>query len=326
MLDQVLKEIAERERFVLTSHARPDGDAIGSVLACGEILRQMGKSAEVVLRDRVPDIYRPLPFAAQAIQAESVNGKYEAAIVLECDSVQRTRLAGLDRQFLISIDHHATGKPFAQVNWIEPSACATAEMIFWLAQAAGVPVTPEIATCLYTAVLTDTGSFCFLGTNERTFALAQELVRAGADPARIAQSVYFSNSTSKMRLLGEALSTLHRDGSLAWMHVTNEQMNRVEAREEDCEGLVNCALAIAGVEVALFFREQEAGMWRVSLRSKGAVDVASVAEHFGGGGHHSASGCLLEGPLASAIERVTEQLRMVAPNPHGVDKILGWQT
>src|SRR6185369_11123637 len=139
----------------------------------------------------------------------------------------------LDKHFLISIDHHATGKPFANVNWIEPNACATAEMIFWLAQEAGVKITPEIAVCLYTAVLTDTGSFCFIGTNERTFALAQELVRAGADPARIAQSVYFSNTTSKMRLLGMALSSLHRDGNLAWMYVTREQMERAEAREED---------------------------------------------------------------------------------------------
>jgi len=326
MLEQVLKEIEQRDHFVLTSHARPDGDAIGSVLACGEILRQMGKSAEVVLHDGVPSIYQPLPFAASAKKANSVNGKYEAAIVLECDSVQRTRLQGLDRHFLISIDHHASGKPFANVNWIEPSACATAEMIYWLASAAEVQITPEIATCLYTAVLTDTGAFCFVGTNERTFALAQELVRAGANPARIAQRVYFSNPTSKMRLLGEALTTLCRDESLAWMHVTNEQMNRVGAREEDCEGLVNYALAIEGVEVAMFFREQERGKWRVSLRSKGAVDVAEVAEHFGGGGHHSASGCLLEGTLAAVTERVTAQLRMVAPDSRGVDKIMGWQT
>lgn len=326
MLEQVLKEIAQRDHFVLTSHARPDGDAIGSVLACGEILRQMGKSAEVVLHDPVPAIYRPLPFAADARRAEAINGKYQAAILLECDSVQRTRLAGLDRQFLINIDHHATGRPFANVNWIEPSACATAEMIYWLARAAGVEVTPEIATCLYTAVLTDTGAFCFLGTSERTFALAQELVRAGADPARIAQNVYFSNTTSKMRLLGEALRTLHRDGSLAWMHVTNKQMERVQAREEDCEGLVNYALAIEGVEVAMFLREQESGRWRVSLRSKGAVDVAEVAGSFGGGGHHCASGCSVEGPLSAATEQVIAQLKMVGSSKRGVDKIMGWQT
>jgi len=326
MLEQVLKEIEQRDHFVLTSHARPDGDAIGSVLACSEILRQMGKTAEVVLHDGVPIIYQPLPFAETARKADAINGEYQAAIVLECDSPQRTRLAGLDHQFLINIDHHATGKPFANVNWIEPSACATAEMIYWLARAAGINITPEIATCLYTAVLTDTGSFCFLGTNERTFALAQELVRAGADPARIAQSVYFSNPTSKMRLLGHALTTLHRDGSLAWMHVTNAQMELAEAREEDCEGLVNYALAIAGVEVAMFFREQEPGKWRVSLRSKGAVDVATVAEYFGGGGHHCASGCSLDGPLSAVTSQVTEQLRLVSPSQRGVDKILGWQT
>src|SRR3954467_14379692 len=232
MLNQVLKEIEQRQHFVLTSHARPDGDAVGSVLACFEILRKMGKEVEVLLHDRVPTIYRPLPFADSVKQADAVNGKYEAAIVLECDSVQRTRIAGLDRHFLISIDHHATGKPFANVNWIEPNACATAEMIFWLAQQAGVTITPEIATCLYTAVLTDTGSFCFIGTNERTFALAQELVRSGADPARIAQSVYFSNTTAKMRLLGLALTSLHRDNNLASMHVTREEMDRVGAREE----------------------------------------------------------------------------------------------
>src|SRR3954468_4707796 len=176
MLDQVLKEIEQRNDFVLTSHARPDGDAIGSVLACGEILRQMGKNVEVVLHDGVPTIYRPLPFADCVKQADAVNGHYEAAILLECDSVQRARIAGLENNFLINIDHHATGKPFADVNWIEPAACATAEMIFWLAREAGVTITPEIATCLYTAVLTDTGSFCFIGTNKRTFALAQQLV------------------------------------------------------------------------------------------------------------------------------------------------------
>lgn len=326
MLDQVLKEIERRDRFVLTSHARPDGDAVGSALACGEILRQMGKDADVILHDGVPTIYQPLPFADKVKKQDAVNGKYEAAILLECDSIQRTRIEGLDRQFLISIDHHATGKPFANVNWIEPTACATAEMIFRLAKKASVKVTPEIATCLYTAILTDTGSFCFVGTNEKTFVLAQELVRAGADPARIAQSVYFSNSTAKMRLLGQALSTLHRDGSLVWTYVTREQMDRVQAREEDCEGLVNYTLAIEGIEVAVFLRELEPNKWRVSLRSKGRVDVAEVATAFGGGGHHSASGCSIEGPLALVTERVTAQLRMDAPGSGGVDKIPHWQT
>ena len=240
----------------------------------------------------------------------------EAAIILECDSVQRTCLTGLDRHYLINIDHHATARPFADVNWIDPSACATAEMIFRLAREAGVKISPEIATCLYTAVLTDTGSFCFHGTTERTFALAQELVRCGADPVRIAHDVYFSNPLSKMRLLGAALSTLQRDGSLVWMHVDRATMERCQASEEDCEGLVNYALAIEGIEVALFFREQPDGRFRVSLRSKGAVNVAAVAAAFGGGGHECASGCGIEGPLSAATERLLAQLRMRGYQAH----------
>jgi phosphoesterase RecJ-like protein len=311
MIEEVLNQIGRRQKFILTSHARPDGDAVGSVLACGQILRSMGKQADVFLSDGVPYIYKPLPFAETVVVAPTVPPEYEAAIILECDSVQRTRLDGLENHYLINIDHHSTARPFANVNWIDPSACATAEMIFRLAREAGVKISSEIATCLYTAVLTDTGSFCFNGTSERTFALAQELVRAGADAARIAQNVYFSNPTSKMRLLGSALSNLHRDGELAWMHITREHMDRANATDEDSEGLVNYALAIEGVEVALFFREQSDGRFRVSLRSKGAINVASVAERFGGGGHECASGCSIEGPLSVAVERILMQFRLL---------------
>jgi bifunctional oligoribonuclease and PAP phosphatase NrnA len=309
MLKEVLKEIGQRQRFLLTSHARPDGDAIGSALACSQILRLMGKEAEVVLRDGVPRIYQPLPFADTVIAAEQVNGKYEAAIILECDSIQRTRLCGLEDRFLINIDHHVSGRPFANVNWIDPKAVATAELVYKLAREAGVKISAEIATCIYTAVLTDTGSFMFEGTNEHTFALARELVLAGADPARCARSVYFGHSTAKMRLLGAALSNLHREGPMAWIWVTREQMEQAGAKEEDCEGLVNYALSIHDVEVAAFFRELPDGRFRVSLRSKGQLNVSTVAEQFGGGGHQCASGCAVEGPLAMAVARVVAELR-----------------
>lgn len=310
MLDEVLNQIGRRQSFILTSHARPDGDAVGSALACAQILRTMGKKASVVLSDGVPGIYGPLPFADTVLRDTEQVPEAEAAIILECDSVQRTRLAGLERHFLINIDHHATARPFGDVNWIDPDACATAEMIFRLAHEANVKISPEVATCLYTAVLTDTGSFCFHGTTERTFALAQELVRCGADPVRIAHNVYFSTQLSKMRLLGAALNGLQREGSLAWMHVDRGTMERCLASDEDCEGLVNYALAIQGIEVALFFREQADGMFRVSLRSKGLVNVAAVAEALGGGGHECASGCAVEGPLPVAIERLLAQLRI----------------
>jgi bifunctional oligoribonuclease and PAP phosphatase NrnA len=309
MLSEVLNQISRRKRFVVTSHARPDGDAVGSVLACSQILRSMGKEADVVLRDGVPHIYQPLPYAETVKVVPGVNGDYEAAILLECDSIQRTRLVGLENQYLINIDHHSTARPFADVNWIDKGACATAEMIFRLAREAGVKIDPEIATCLYTAVLTDTGSFCFAGTTERTFALAQELVRCGADPVRIAQNVYFSSPASKMKLLGCALGHLRVDGALAWMHITQEDLANAQAAEEDCEGLVNYALAIEGIEVAVFFRELAEGRFRVSLRSKGAINVAPIAEAFGGGGHECASGCSVEGPLSAATGRVLSRLR-----------------
>jgi len=309
MLRDVLHHIEQLDGFVLTSHARPDGDAIGSALACCQILRAMGKQADVMLHDGVPRIYRALPFADQVLQADRVSGNYEAAIILECDSVHRTRLEGLEDRFLISIDHHVSGRPFAHVNWIDPHAVATGEMVFRLAREAGTPFSPEMATCLYTALMTDTGSFMFQGTNEHTFALARELVLAGADPSHCARNIYFAHSVAKMRLLGEALRNLNTELHIGWTWVTQEQMDRWGAKEEDCEGLVNYVLSIGEVEVAAFFRELPDGRFRVSLRSKGKLDVAHVAEGFGGGGHECASGCSVDGPLAHALEQVLQNLR-----------------
>jgi phosphoesterase RecJ-like protein len=309
MLDRVLQEIRERRRFVVTSHARPDGDGIGSALACAQILRQLGKDAEVVMHDGVPRIYQSLPFADRVIRSESVPPN-DAVIILECDSIKRTLLNGLGDCFLINIDHHASGRNFAQVNWIDSSAMATAELVYRMARLAGVPLDSDIATCLYTALMTDTGSFMFEGTNEHTFAIARELVLAGADPAHCARNIYFGHSTAKLRLLGAALANLHREGSLAWFWVTKEQMEQFGAREEDCEGLVNYALSIGDVQVAIFLRELPDGRWRVSLRSKGQVNVSAVAEHFGGGGHKCASGCALDGPMEVAISKVVEGLRV----------------
>ncbi|HEY1527068.1 MAG TPA: bifunctional oligoribonuclease/PAP phosphatase NrnA [Candidatus Angelobacter sp.] len=310
---KVLQEIQQRRRFIVTSHARPDGDAIGSTLALAQILRKMGKSAEVVLGDPVPVIYQMLPHSETIVHSSHVNGGYDAAIILECDSLQRTRLQGLEGHFLINIDHHISSKAFAHVNWIDPTAVATAELIFRLAQAAQVKLTPEIATCLYTAVLTDTGAFCYAPTNACTFELAKFLVEHGADPGKIAQNVYFSSPMSKMCLLGAALSRLERDGAITWMSVTRHDMERFGALDEDCEGLVNYALGISGVEVAVFFREVAHERIRVSIRSKGAVNVAEIAGKFGGGGHECASGFSTEGPVRAAAQRVLTELRRHLP-------------
>jgi bifunctional oligoribonuclease and PAP phosphatase NrnA len=304
----VLDAIRQRQRFLLTSHTRPDGDAVGSLLALWMALNAMGKQAEMQLFDPVPVIYGTLPAADQIRQFAGPLVGYEpdAVIFLECDSVGRSRLEGLDNKFLINIDHHTSGTPFATVNWIDTKASAVAEMVYRLAVAAKVKVTPAMATCLYTALLSDTGSFCYEGTDANTFALAKDLAEMGAIPARIAEDLYFSNPLSKMRLLGAALTTLQRDGSVAWLWVTHNDMVRLGASDEDALGIVNYAIGIAGVEVAVFLRETADRRIRISLRSKSTVRVTHVAEQFGGGGHENASGCTLDGPIEAATDRILD--------------------
>ena len=309
MLELVLNAIESRQSFLLTSHARPDGDAIGSLLALRSLLLQLGKQVEIVMHDPVPRVYRTLPTADHISQAQQVQGEYDAAILLECDSTQRSHLVGLERYFLINIDHHQSGRAFAQVNWIEAHASSTAELIFRLVRATGTLLTPEMATCLYAAVLTDTGAFAYNSTNADTFSLARELTLAGADPVAIARGIYFSHSEAKIRLLGEALSTLQIEDGIAWMLVTQAQMEQFGALEEDCEGLVNYALSIQDVQVAIFFREIPGDRFRVSLRSKGGLNVAEVAQRFGGGGHECASGCSVQVDIESAAAQVLAQVR-----------------
>ena len=239
----------------------------------------------------------------------------DVAVLLECDGFERTgfgRIAfdHMGAGLTINIDHHLSGKTFASFNWIDPEACAVGAMIYDLAVASGAEITAEMATCLYTAVLTDTGSFTYPSTVAATFALAEHLVESGADANKIAQAVYFSNPPSKIRLLGAALGNMQIEGTVAWSWITQEEMSRADAAVEDCEGIVNYLIGMAGVEAAVFLRELPSRTeFRLSLRSKGEVDVAKVAERFGGGGHRSASGCTLDGPLDEAVTRIVAELQ-----------------
>ena len=303
-----------QSRFLLTSHARPDGDAIGSVLALAEVLGQLGCETKIVFADPIPGTYCTLPNIHRIHHASSANevepDQSTPAILLECDGIARTGLLGLEHRTLINIDHHASGRPFGSVNWIDEDACAVAAMIYRIAQAAGVEITPSMATCLYTGILSDTGAFTYSSTSAETFALAHDLAHRGANPSQIARDIYFSNPASKIHLLGKALSNLQCDGDLAWTWVTREDMDRIGADAEDCEGVVNYLISIAGVESAVFLREvPDASQFRLSIRSKGKIDVARIAEHFGGGGHRNASGCTLDGPLNVATQRILAQLR-----------------
>ena len=313
-IQALLEFFRSNRRLLLTSHARPDGDAIGSVLALAEILDQLGCHTDIVLVDSSPFIYHTLPNINRIHHKPSANDidptGTHPAIHLECDGTARTGLLGLENRTLVNIDHHASGRPFGTLNWIDEHACAVAAMIYRIAIAAKVDITPSMATCLYTAILSDTGSFTYPSTNAETFALAHDLAARGANPSQIARDLYFSNPASKIRLLGTALSNLQCDGPLAWSWVTNDDMDQVGAEAEDCEGVVNYLISIDGIESAVFLRElPSADQFRLSIRSKGKVDVAQIAEGFGGGGHRSASGCTLDGPLTEATDRILAQLR-----------------
>lgn len=305
----ILDVVRRGERFLVCSHSRPDGDAVGSMLAMGMLLQQLGKQATLITADKIPAVYRELPGADDILTAIRARGPYDAAILLECDSLERTRLLGLQSYYLINIDHHATGRSFGHLNWIDRGAASVGELVFRLAKEAGAQITPELATCLYVTLLTDTGGFCYGGIQATTFAIAEELTRAGADPVRIAQDVYFTTPMSKLLLAGAALSNLKRDGRLAWLSVTNADMIRTCAAEEDCEGIVNYALSVAGVEAAAFFRELPDGTIRLSLRAKGRVDVAAIAAKLGGGGHENSAGVTVDGPLQHAMNLVLGELK-----------------
>jgi phosphoesterase RecJ-like protein len=308
-MDEILTALQRGERFLVCSHSRPDGDAVGSMLAMGMLLRHLGKHADLVTADGVPLIYRRLPGAANIRHAQSVNSPYDAVILLECDGLERARLHGLEKLFQINIDHHLSGQPYANLNWIDRRAASVGELVYRLIKDAGVPLDADMATCLYATILTDTGGFTYGSVTESTFAIARELVAAGADPIGIARDVCYSVTTSKVLLLGAALNNLKREGRVAWLWVTHKDMVRTCAADEDCEGIVNVAVGIAGVEVAVFLRELPEKQIRLSLRSKGRVNVAEIAERLGGGGHGNAAGCTLEGPLTRAIEQIIAELR-----------------
>lgn len=305
----ILRVLRQGERFLVCSHSRPDGDAVGSMLALGMLLNQLGKSADLVTADRIPAVYRQLSGANFIRTAMRVHGPYDAEILLECDSVERSRLRGLEELFLINIDHHVTGREFASLNWIDHHAVSVGAMVYQLALAAGAEITPEMASCLYTTLLTDTGAFCYGAVNESTFALAREFVLAGADPLAIAHEVYSSVPAAKLLLLGAALRRLKHEGRMAWLWITQQDMVRSCAAEEDCEGFVNLALGVAGVDIAVFLRELPEGLIRLSLRSRGDINVAAVAARLGGGGHENAAGCTLDGPMVRALEEILMELR-----------------
>ena len=316
---KILKDIAEfirgKDHFLITSHARPDGDSLGTAFALAEALGQIGKTAEVVNADPVPRMYESLPGSDSMIVSDRIQGAYGALIVLECCNLERTGVKGLAGFATVNIDHHLKNDEFGDLNWVDPKAAAVGEMVFLLFGELGVRITPEIATNLYVALLTDTGSFHFSNTTAETFRVAGELVAAGADPSEIAQTVLMNQPESRLRLLCRVLNSLEFDSGrrVAWLPLSQEMLEKTGSSADDSEGMVNYALSVEGVRVCALFKQERDQLYRISLRSRGDEDVSSVAQHFGGGGHRNAAGMSLEGPFEDVRKQVVDRLKALVP-------------
>ncbi len=323
MLSQVVDLIEKRDRFAITSHLRPDGDSLGSSLGLYWLLRALDKEVEVIMRDPAPHSYQQLPGADTIRVTPAVDRSYDAVFVIECSDIDRPGLIDLEKQFVVNIDHHSTTELFGTVNWIDSTASAVGEMIYNLSKATGIRVTKEIAECVYTALLTDTGSFHYSNTTERTFKIASELVRTGVKPAKTAEAIFGSYQWPKIQLLSQVLATAKRDdsGHVAWMRQTLEMQEQTKASEEDADGFVNYPLAVGEVEASALFKECSPGVYRTSLRSKGDVNVAKIAEQFGGGGHRNAAGCTLQGSWDEVEQKLVPLLQDAVKRANGLRDI-----
>ncbi|MEM7350897.1 MAG: bifunctional oligoribonuclease/PAP phosphatase NrnA [Acidobacteriota bacterium] len=296
--ERLIRRLRSCHHLLLTSHANPDGDAIGSTLAAARLLRHQGKATAVWLRDPVPRIYRALPGSAKIHIGEEPPAKfpdlYDAVLVMECPSPDRTglekHLSGLP---LINIDHHLGNELYGNVNWVDTAAPAVGEMVFRLARAMKLPIDVDTANALYLTLVTDTGGFRFSNTTAAAFDAAGDLVREGASPETISKWLYESQPESVLRLVGEMLQTLeiHDEGRVATAWMTREMAQRANAQPGDAEGLIDYPRSIEGVETVAMFKEvDDDGQYKVSLRSRGDVNVERVARRFGGGGHQNAAG------------------------------------
>ena len=298
-VQRIAAAIRTRQRFVLSSHSRPDGDSIGSQLAMAYALRAMGKQADVVNADPAPPPIMQFPGVPEIRIAEEVDGAYDAAIVMECGDLSRTGVGGLDRYFVINIDHHQGNTNYGALNWFDATAAACGEMVFDLVRALDVPLTVDIATHVYLAILTDTGSFHYSSISPRTFDICRECLQAGVDPVMVARNVYDSNNMGRLKLFGAVLSAMQLDptGRIAIVYLDHEMARAAGGTYEDTEGLINLPLTVKEIRAVVFFKQIEGETYRVSMRSKGDIDVASVAKEFGGGGHRNAAGCAASGGI-----------------------------
>jgi phosphoesterase RecJ-like protein len=310
-MNQIINQIHEAKHVLLASHSDPDGDAVSSLLALGLAIGKLGQKTTIYNPSPIPAVYRFLPSVERIVRHIKKANTYDLALILDCGDLPRIGEASETvRQIpmVVNIDHHVSNTGFGDIQLIDSLACSTAEIVYRLIKALDVPIDKDIATSLYTGILTDTGSFRFSSTNQAAFAISQEMTELGVEPHAVAQRVYGTYSLGRIKLLNLALDSIEisDNGKLSIMTITGAMFQETGTHPEDVDGMINYARRIEDVKVAALIQEQKNGKmksgnqcrYHVSLRSDGTVDVAAIAGSFGGGGHASAAGFQVETTLA----------------------------
>jgi phosphoesterase RecJ-like protein len=309
-----VERLRRAQRALVTTHRRPDGDALGSELALAELADRLDTATLIVNRDPEPISLGELPGHESIVVSSDLPGDFpngfDLVVTLECPELDRAGFEGLDRLPILNIDHHPANPQFGEVNYVDELAPAVGEMVWRMFHAAGTQPSPAAATNAFVALSTDTGDFRYSNATGRAFRAAAEMVEAGANPTQVADWVHGRRNAASVRLLGEALRTLsiECDGRIATIELDEAAYTRSEATPADGEDIITLPRSIAGVQAVAFFKQWEPGVINVSLRSKGSVDVRRVAAMFGGGGHTNAAGCSVNGDLGTARLQVTSAL------------------
>jgi len=307
---ELLSHLIEKNDFFIATHINPEGDALGSSLALSTALGTMGKKTVVYDRDGVPDFYSFLPGQERFIQSvQGIQTSNMNLVLLDCNTPERAGIEGLNFKSSAVIDHHETETDFGDTRWIKPKAAATGLMVFYIIKELGVELTKELAVNLYTAIAIDTGTFRFGNTTAEVLSVASELAEAGARPGYIANNLYETWSEKRFSLLIMALNTLEIKNRIAFTYVDKEMFKKTGAGPEDTENFSGFPRMMNDIRISAFFREIDGNEWKVSLRSKGNTNVATIAAHFGGGGHKNAAGCKIKGGIESAKKLLLNTIR-----------------
>ncbi|MGI6648245.1 MAG: DHH family phosphoesterase [Bacillota bacterium] len=298
------------DRILIASHVNPDGDSIGTLIGLGLGLESLGKEVILVNSDRIPSMYSYLDGASRILRPEQVEEVPDTVVLVDCTDVERVGPGLAERlkkaAVLVNIDHHLSNSRFGHYNLVDEEAAATAEIVTRLLGPLKIKLNQSIATALYTGLVMDTGSFRYSNTTAATHRLAAYFLEQGVNLDQVRDNLFETRPLAMLRLMGEALQTLKTspDGRLAWVEITQEMLDRTGARDEHCEELINYPRSVAGVKIGILFREVFPGKVKVGFRSKCGADVNKLAGQFGGGGHRSAAGCVINERMPEVVNRV----------------------